>query len=153
MGQVQHIFIAPHRGEPMVSLAEVEALADCGLRGDRYADPANRKSPQDQITLIEIEHIRAFSAASGLPLAAYEPRRNLVTSGVRLNDLCGRRFRVGAVELEGLELCEPCATFARRTHAQVARFFVHRGGLRARIVRGGLIRVGDAIGEDRGSRN
>jgi MOSC domain-containing protein YiiM len=142
---VRHIFIAPRRGEPMLSLPAVEALADCGLRGDRYADPLNRKSPDYQITLIELEFIEAFVMASGLPLAADEPRRNIVTVGVDLNRLCGRRFYVGEVELEGLELCEPCGTFAKRTHPEALRFFVHKGGLRARVVSGGVIRLGDAV--------
>ena len=145
MGTIQHIFVAPARGEPMVSLAEVEALTECGLRGDRYTAPENRKSPDYQVTLIEVGNIEAFSKASGLPLAPHEPRRNLVTTGVSLNELCGRHFHVGKVELEGLELCEPCGTFAKRTHPQVVRLFVHKGGLRARIVRGGIIRVGDIV--------
>lgn len=132
----------------MVSLAEVEALTNCGLRGDRYAEASHRKSPDNQVTLIELEHIEAFAKAAGLPLAPYDPRRNLVTVGADLNSLCGRRFLVGEVELEGLELCEPCGTFARRTHPQVVKFFVHKGGLRARIVKGGLIRVGDSITTD-----
>ncbi|TJY63292.1 MOSC domain-containing protein [Sinimarinibacterium sp. CAU 1509] len=129
----------------MVPLNEVEAIADCGLRGDSYADPSHRQTPENQLTLIELENIQAFSSASGLPLTPDEPRRNLVTVGVDLNALCGTRFRIGEVELEGLELCEPCATFARRTHLEVVRFFVHKGGLRARIIRGGVIRIGDTV--------
>jgi len=133
----------------MRPLAEVNAEAERGLAGDRYADSSNRKSPDYQITLIELEHIVAFVRASGLPLSPHEPRRNLVTEGVDLNALRGRRFTVGEAELEGLELCEPCSPFARRTHALVVKFFVHKGGLRARIVTGGLIRVGDSVAPER----
>lgn len=147
MGSIQHIFVAPARAEPMIPLREVEALTDRGLRGDRYAEAANRKSSAYQLTLIEIENIQAFAKTSGLPLAPHEPRRNLVTKGIALNDLCGKRFRVGDVELEGLELCEPCGKFAKRTHPTVVRFFVHKGGLKVRIIQGGIIRVGDTIGE------
>ena len=131
----------------MAPLVEVEALSDSGLRGDRYADVNLRKSPDYQITLIEIENIEAFACASGLSLAAHEPRRNLVTIGVNLNSLLGKRFFVGEVELEGLELCEPCATFARYTHPDVIPFFIHKGGLRARIIHGGVVRVGDQVTE------
>jgi MOSC domain-containing protein YiiM len=144
-GTIQHIFIAPGRGEPAGSLSEVEALADCGLRGDRYTDLALRRSPDYQVTLIESEQILAFAEALKLPLEPHESRRNLVTVGMNLNDLCQKRFFVGEAELEGLELCEPCATFAKYTHPEVVRFFVHRGGLRARILRGGIIRVGDIV--------
>jgi MOSC domain-containing protein YiiM len=145
MGSVQRIFVAPVRGAPMVALEQVEALTECGLRGDRYSEVANRKSADYQLTLIEFENIEAFAQASGLALAPHDPRRNLVTVGVSLNELCGQRFKIGETELEGLELCEPCRTFAKGTHPQVVRFFVHRGGLRCRILRGGVIRVGDAI--------
>jgi MOSC domain-containing protein YiiM len=147
MGTVKHIFIAAERGAPMVALAEVEAVSDSGLKGDRYAQAQNRKSADYQLTLIELENIDAFAKGSGLHLAPHDPRRNLVTLGVRLNELCGKRFFVGGVELEGLELCEPCGTFAKRTHSEVVRFFVHKGGLRCRIVRGGTIRVGDEVAE------
>jgi MOSC domain-containing protein YiiM len=104
MGSVRYIFVAPRRGVPVRSLAEVHALTDSGLDGDRYADPKNRKSPDYQLTLIEIEYIEAFAKATGLPLAPDQPRRNLVTMGVNLNALCGQRFVIGDVELEGLEV-------------------------------------------------
>jgi MOSC domain-containing protein YiiM len=64
------------------------------------------------------------------------PRRNLVTRGVDLNALVGKRFYVGECELAGIELCEPCAIWAKNIHKEVVRFFVHRGGLNARIVVG-----------------
>src|SRR4051794_19551803 len=119
MGKVEFIFVAPKRGEPMLGLESVEAIEDCGLAGDRYTDPRNCRSPDYQITLIEIENIEAYGRASRVWLAPHEPRRNVVTRGISLNKLCGKRFRVGCVELEGLELCEPCALFAKRTHPDV----------------------------------
>lgn len=147
MGSIRHIFISPSRGAPMQPLLQVEAIAGSGLRGDRYADAGNRRSDDYQLTLIEIENIEAFVQASGLALAPHEPRRNLVTQGVQLNALNGRRFRVGDVELEGLDLCEPCATFGQRTYLEAVRFFVRRGGLRCRVLNSGMIRVGDPIAE------
>ena len=129
----------------MTEVASAEALLDCGLQGDRYTDARLRKSPDYQVTLIESESIDAFTSSVGAALAPSGPRRNLVTAGVDLNSLLGRRFVVGEAELEGLELCEPCSKFAKRTHPEVIRFLVHRGGLRARILRGGRIRVGDPV--------
>ncbi len=145
MGTLRHIFIAPTKGAPIVELAAVEALADRGLRGDRYAEDANRDSPESQVTLIESEALEAFTRDTGKPMAPGDPRRNLVTRGVRLNALAGRRFTIGQAELEGLELCEPCGTFAQRTHPEVERDLAGGGGLRCRVVRGGTMRVGDAI--------
>ncbi len=126
----------------------VEALVEGGLTGDRYSEARNRRSPDYQVTFIELENIEAFTHATGLPLAPEMPRRNIVTRGVRLNGLCGKRFTVGRARFEGLALCEPCDLFAKRTHREVLKFFVGKGGLRARVVAGGTIRVGDAIGED-----
>ena len=132
----------------MSAAQSVEALADGGLTGDRYSEAKNRRSPDYQVTFIELENIQAFIQAAGLPLTPDMPRRNIVTSGIRLNGLCGKRFKVGRARFEGLELCEPCSLFARRTHREVLQFFVGKGGLRARIVSGGEICVGDAIEED-----
>jgi len=130
----------------MAEVSSAAALSDCGLEGDRYTDARLRKSPDYQVTLIESEAIDEFSSSVGTTLEPGGPRRNLVTAGVDLNSLLGRRFVVGEAELEGLELCEPCSKFAKRTHPEVVRFFAHRGGLRARILRGGKIRVGDRVG-------
>jgi len=148
MSNVVHIFVASKRGAPLSAEPSVEALTDAGLTGDRYTEAKNRRSPDYQVTLIELENIEAFTHATGLPLTPDMPRRNIITRGVRLNDLCGKRFRVGRALFEGLVLCEPCNLFAKRTHREVLKFFVGKGGLRARIVSGGVIHVGDSIGED-----
>ena len=148
MSTVAHIFVASKRGAPMSAQQSVEALTEAGLTGDRYSEAKNRRSPDYQVTFIELENIQAFTQATGLPLTPGMPRRNIITSGIRLNGLCGKRFKVGRARFEGLELCEPCSLFARRTHREVLQFFVGKGGLRARIVSGGEICVGDAIEED-----
>lgn len=148
MSNVVQIFVAAKRGAPMSAQQSAEALTEGGLRGDRYAEAKNRRSPDYEVTFIELENIEAFIQATGLPLAADMPRRNIVTRGIRLNGLCGKRFRVGRARFEGLELCEPCSLFAKRTHREVIQFFMGKGGLRARIVLGGEIRVGDAIEVD-----
>jgi len=103
----------------MLSLSSVEALTDDGLFGDRYMETKNRRGPDYQVTFIEIENIEAFTQVSGLALTPEMPRRNIVTCGVRLNDLRGKRFKVGRAVFEGLELCEPCSLFAKRTHQEV----------------------------------
>jgi len=145
MGTVTHIFIAGSRGAPMQPLSRVEAVTESGLIGDRYADARIRRGPDYQLTLIELENIRAFEEVTGRVLSADAPRRNIVTSGIALNALVGQRFRVGQVLAEGLELCEPCSLFRKRTYPDALRFFVGKGGLRARIAAGGVIAVGDSI--------
>lgn len=103
----------------MVSHERVVVHQDAGTEGDRYFKATNRRGPDYQLSLIEIENIDAFRIQTGFPLAPDAPRRNIVTSGVRLNDLCGQKFRVGSVVLEGLELCEPCSLFQARTDPRV----------------------------------
>lgn len=142
-GRVERIFVAPLKGAPMRELPVADALEGQGLEGDRKVAPG--REPAAQLTLIEAEHVEAFRAATGYDMRPDQPRRNVVTRGVRLNDLLGKRFRVGEALCEGLELCEPCGKFQRLTHPEVRRFFKGRGGLRARIVEGGLIRTGDPV--------
>lgn len=145
MSSIVEIFVAAERSSPMRAVNEVVALADRGLEGDRYANAKNRKTPDYQVTLIELENIAAFTRTTGLGLSSDAPRRNIVSSGTRLNDLCGKRFNIGDAEFEGLELCEPCGVFAKRTHREVIEWFSGKGGLRARIVKGGTVRVGEPI--------
>lgn len=121
----------------MSAQPSVEALAEVGLTGDRYSEAKNRRSADYQVTFIELENIEAFAEATGLPLTPDMPRRNIVTRGVRLNGLCGKRFVVGGARFEGLELCEPCSLFAKRTHREVLRFFVGKGASSADCLKRG----------------
>ena len=143
-GELKHIYIASRPGSPMQAVDAADAIYGSGIQGDRYA-AKRRKPPGGQVTLIDMAHILAYRRETCLPLAPHEPRRNLVTAGVDLNALCGARFRIGDVELEGVELCEPCSKLARRTHPEALRFFVHKGGLNARIIKGGRLSIGMQI--------
>jgi MOSC domain-containing protein YiiM len=129
----------------MSALTSVEALPGAGLAGDRYSEAKNRRSPDYEVTLIELENIEGFTKATGRELTPEMPRRNIVTTGVRLNPLLGQQFSIGRAVFEGLELCEPCSLFAKRTYSEVLAFFRGKGGLRARIVSGGIVSVGDAV--------
>jgi MOSC domain-containing protein YiiM len=140
---VVRIFVAPMKGAPMRELKVGDALAGQGLEGDRKVAPG--REPAAQLTLIEAEHIEAFRKGTGFEMRDDQPRRILVTRGVRLNGLLGKRFRVGEALCEGLELCEPCGKFQRLTHPEVRRFFKGKGGLRATILDGGAIRQGDTV--------
>ncbi len=150
-GRIEAIHLASSAEAPMHGVAEATAIAGVGLEGDRYATRRGsfsaKPKPGRQITLIEAEAIEALQRELGLVLAPGDTRRNLVTRGVALNHLVGREFRVGEVRLRGHELCEPCTDLARMTgKPQILPGLVHRGGLRAEILEGGVIRVGDPIG-------
>jgi len=146
------IFIGDRAQEPLIPVSEVRAEAGRGLEGDRYWSRQGTfwKPMSDfEVTLVEIESLEALAAATGIRLEARDARRNLATRGVRLNDLVNRQFTVGEVTLAGIRLCEPCAHLERLTGLQLRPFLAGRGGLRAGIVSGGIIRVGDLISEMR----
>ena len=143
------IFIAPTAKAPMVSLPDARAIPGRGLEGDRYFHDAGTFSkgfePDSELTLIESEVIDALVREQAITLGVAEPRRNLATRDVRLNDLVGREFMIGAVRVLGHGLCEPCAHLERVTGEALLGPLLRRGGLRAQILSGGTLRVGDVI--------
>jgi MOSC domain-containing protein YiiM len=149
VGRVEAIHVAPASGAPMNALERVRAIAGVGLEGDRYATEAGHWSPDPRVdrdlTLIEAEVVEDLAATEGIVLAPGETRRNVTTRGIRLNDLVGRRFRVGGVVCEGTRLCEPCQYLTDMVGKPVLRPLTHRAGLRAVIVEGGEIAVGAEV--------
>jgi MOSC domain len=149
-GQVVAIYTAPEEGAPMESRDRVRAIAGVGLDGDRYAAGSGKYTRSDDngrraITLIEREAVAAARREYEVELEEHEARRNVVTEGVPLNHLVGRTFRVGDVVLRGFKLAEPCTHLEGLTRSGVRRALVHRAGLRAEILEGGTINVGDAV--------
>jgi len=143
---ILEVLIATMRGSEMQSILSVEAIANTGLVGDRYVIDLNRNGDDYRVTLIESEEIERYTLEYGKSFSASDMRRNLVTRGVRLNELVGQRFSVGnTVVLEGIEVCEPCSLLACRTDKSIVKDMLHRGGLRARICVGGTISVNDTI--------
>ncbi|HEV8341863.1 MAG TPA: MOSC domain-containing protein [Candidatus Binatia bacterium] len=130
----------------------MRAIAGKGLEGDRYFNQvgtySNRPGTGREVTLIEIEAIEALKRDYDIGLRPGESRRNIVTRGVPLNHLLGREFKVGEVRLRGARLCEPCSHLQKLTQQGVMRGLIHRGGLRAEILTGGVIRVDDVIDTD-----
>jgi MOSC domain-containing protein YiiM len=148
-GTVLSIHIAAAGRAPTISIAEVQAIAGTGLEGDRYylQTGTYSKTPGSgrEVTLIEIEGIDALRRDYQLDIDAAQTRRNIVTQGVALNHLVDREFTLGNVVLRGTRLCEPCSHLEKLTVKGIMRGLIHRGGLRADIVRGGVIRVRDEI--------
>ena len=150
-GTVISIHIAESAGQAMETRNEVELVAGLGIPGDRYHSGRGEFSPtpmdpDHELTLIAIEEVEAFNRKTGHAMAPGEFRRNVVTRGVDINRLVGREFRLGSTVIRGIRLCEPCAYLARATRREVIPHLVGHGGLRAGIVQGGVLRVGDPIG-------
>jgi MOSC domain-containing protein YiiM len=141
-GRVEEINIGPERELP-APVGRVRAVAGRGLEGNRYF--YDEAPPGRALTLIAAEALEAFRAETGTPLTAAESRRNVLTRGIEVNALVGKRFRIGDVECFGVELCEPCATLEGLTYPGVVKGMVHRAGLNADILTDGEIAVGDPV--------
>ena len=142
-GSVEGIYIASYATELPVSVRRVRAIAGRGLEGDRYFAGVGTWSEYPlpggkHLTLIEAEVL------SAVYLTAADSRRNIITRGIRLNELVGHRFRVGEVERYGDRLCEPCMHLEHVTGVTVSALR-DRAGLRADILTDGELRVGDAV--------
>ncbi|HET9613584.1 MAG TPA: MOSC domain-containing protein [Candidatus Limnocylindrales bacterium] len=148
-GIVASIHVTARGGDPMQPVERVRAIAGVGLEGDRYALGTGHYSPDPkvdrQITLIAAEEIDRLAADVGIELAPGETRRNVMTRGVDVNALVGRRFRIGSVECQGTRLCEPCAYLEGLLGRPVLEPLVHRAGLRARLLTDGEIALGDEV--------
>ena len=139
-GSVEGIAITREESTLPQPVEEIE-VTEAGVIGDRHREKRD-------ITLIEAEALEAFTAETGIELSHPESRRQVLTRGIRLNDLVGERFTVGEVEVVGRELCEPCNHLQSLTRQGVLRGMVHRAGLNADVVRGGRIAVGDRVSSE-----
>jgi len=148
-GRVVSIYTTTSAGEPMVARTACRVFPGAGLEADRYATKRGTYSGREgrgrHVTLIAREAIVAAND-HGVQVDEHETRRNLVTDGVELADLVGATFTVGEVMLIGVRDCPPCAHLERLTRPGVRAALEGRGGLRADVVVGGTVRVGDAIG-------
>jgi len=143
-GRVEGIFISAEYGELPHAVESVRAIAGKGLEGNRYFDEGK---PETELTLIAAEALEALRDEHGIELDAAASRRNVLTTGIDLNALVGRRFRVGDVECRGVELCEPCQHLESMTKPGIVKGLVHRAGLNAEILNDGELRPGDEVVE------
>ena len=150
-GSLISIHLAKTGGAPMDSINHALVVAGKGLQGARYYEGLGTYSDHPgsgrEVTLIEIEALEALRRDYDIEIARAQARRNLVTRAVALNHLVGREFTIGEVRLRGMRLCDPCAHLEKLSARGALRGLIHRGGLRADILAGGVIRVGDAVTE------
>ena len=145
-GRVEGIYISADHGDLPEPVESVRAHAGRGLEGNRYFfDDAPAGTA---LTLIAAEAVEAMEREHGISLEPRESRRNVVTRGIDVNELVGKRFRIGDVECQGVELCEPCASLQAMTKPGVIKGLAHRGGLNADILSDGAINVGDKVVAD-----
>ena len=152
-GNVLYIFVCSEKKEPMIGVRSIEVIAGRGLKGDRYERGIGAFSKSRDVvrhvTVIALEAVDEANIPLHRKFLPGETRRNIVTVGIApddLNSLIGRTFTVGGVTMRGVELCDPCERpSAPSGKPGFALAFKNRGGIRAEVISGGIINIGDAI--------
>ncbi len=150
-GKINNIFISEKPGKKMQSIQSASVISGKGIEGDRYFTGQGtfseklKDNPAVQLSLIEKEEIDNFNKVYNQTHEYGDFRRNIVTEGIRLNDLVDKTFKVGNMTLKGIRLCEPCQHLADTVNKLVLPYLVGRGGLRAEILSSSQISVGDII--------
>ena len=144
MSEVYKIGITNNNNQKIKEVNSIKVLANQGIIGDRHFKEFN--DPYSQLSLIESENIDYYNIKYGLDIPYIDFRRNIITKGIRLNDLIGKKFLVGEVELEGIDLCRPCRHLCELLDQDnIIKEFLRRGGLRCQILSSSHIEVGDRI--------
>ena len=144
MSQVIQIGIHESKGDEVRAIDTVEAIKGKGLVNNRHFKENNEK--KSQITLIEIENINYYNNISKTLIPSINFRRNIITSGLRLNELLNKEFYIGKVRVKAHDLCRPCKYLQELLKQNnIIKEFLHKGGLRCEILSSGKICVGDKI--------
>ena len=144
MAEVFKLGIAANNHQPIKEVNSIEVLENKGIVGDRHFDDFN--DPYNQLSLIESENIDDYNIKFGLDIPYINFRRNVVTKGIQLNDLIGKKLQIGNVELEGVELCRPCRHLTEMLNQKnILKEFMRKGGLRCQILSSSKISMGDKI--------
>ena len=144
MPEVLKLGVTEKSNQKIKEVKTINVLANKGIIGDRHFQEIN--DPYNQISLIESESIDNYNIKFGLNISYIDFRRNVITKGVRLNDLIGKKFKVGAVTLVGIDLCRPCKHLSENLNQNnIIKEFLRKGGLRCRILSSVKINIGDQI--------
>ncbi len=149
LGTILSIQIAPDATADLQTLAEVKVIEGMGLEGDRYYKRTGTYSKKHdesrEATFIEAEALEALGRDYHMEFSGVESRRNFTTRGIALNHLVGKEFKAGEAVFRGIRLCEPCEHMEAVSGKKARQGLIHRGGLRAQIVKSGIVCVGDDI--------
>ena len=144
MSEVFKLGITTKNNQTINEVSSIEVLSNKGIIGDRHFREFN--DPYNQLSFIESENIDYYNLKYGLNLPYVDFRRNVVTKGIQLNELVGKKFLVGDVELEGIDLCRPCRHLTEVLNQDnILKEFLRRGGLRCQILSSSSIKLGDKI--------
>ena len=144
MSKVFKLGITSNNNKKIEEVESIEVLANKGVVGDRHFD--NYNDPYCQLSLIEAENIDEYNLKFGLNIPYLDFRRNIITKGIKLNDLVGKKLSIGNAEVEGIDLCRPCKHLTEMLNQEnILKEFLRRGGLRCQILSSSSISIGDEI--------
>ena len=144
MSQVFKIGIAKNNNQKIEEVLSIDVLANKGIVGDRHFNEYN--DPYNQLSLIESENIDYYNKKYNLKISYINFRRNIITKGIKLNDLIDKKILIGDTQIEGIDLCRPCRHLEETLNQDnIIKEFLRRGGLRCRILNSSSIKVGDLI--------
>ena len=144
MSEVFKIGIAKNNNQKIEEATSIAVLANKGILGDRYFNEYS--DPYNQLTLIESENIDYYNKRYNLNIPYIDFRRNIITKGIKLNDLIDKKILVGEVKIEGVDLCRPCRHLQEKLNQDnIIKEFLRRGGLRCHILSSSKIKIGDKI--------
>ena len=144
MSEVLKLGITSNNNKKIEEVDSIKVLANKGVIGDRHFNDYN--DPYCQLSLIESESIDNYNAKFGLNISYIDFRRNIVTKGIELNDLVGKKMLIGNVKVEGIDLCRPCRHLTEMLDQEnILKEFRRKGGLRCQILSSSKIKVGDTI--------
>ena len=142
--KVYKIGIAKNDNQKIDNVESIEVVKDKGIVGDRHFQEFN--DPYNQLSLIESENIDYYNNKYKLNIPYIDFRRNIVTKGIELNDLIGKKIQIGDVLIEGIDLCRPCRHLSEKlSQDNIIKEFLRRGGLRCRILSSSKININDEI--------
>ena len=144
MSKVFKLGVTQNNNKKINEVEVIKVLANKGVVGDRHFKEFN--DPYCQLSLIESENIDYYNSKYGSNISYVDFRRNVVTKGICLNDLVGRKLLVGNVKVEVIDLCRPCRHLEDiLNHNNIIKVFLRKGGLRSQILSSSKINIGDEI--------
>ena len=147
-GVVEEMYVTAKGSAQMERVEKVRTIEGCGIEGDRYCEGAGfwtRFGDVCQVTLIEGEDLDYIEDELGIWVKNGEHRRNIITRGIRLDEMRRKRFRIGEAILEYDRPRPPCRHVQDLSEPGMTRALKGRGGICARVVKAGWIRTRDAI--------
>ena len=144
MPKIIKIGITKNNNQEIVNVSEIELIAGKGIKGDRHFQDYN--DPYNQLSIIESENINEYNKKYDLNIPYLNFRRNIITEGIKLNDLIEKKILIGEIQLNVIDLCRPCRHLAEKLGKDnIIKEFLRKGGIRCEIINDGKISVNDQI--------